>query len=175
MGNSLMFLAKDAGKPVTFIPPKWANTYTEEQLRFREHTSVKSGYWWIELGGKTLDTISDAEELRDELLKAVYGVWDHIKNGGDHGADKMDLEWVGFLPGKRESRRLIGDYVLTEHDINESRIFDDAVAYGGWPMDVHTVEGFLNENDNPTVWNHVDDIYTIPYRSLYSVNIENLF
>lgn len=175
MGNSLMFLAKDVGRPVPFTPPRWANTYTEEQLRFREHTSVKSGYWWIELGGKTLDTISDAEELRDELLKAVYGVWDHIKNGGDHGADQMDLEWVGFLPGKRESRRLIGDYVLTEHDINESRIFDDAVAYGGWPMDVHTVEGFLNENDNPTVWNHVDDIYTIPYRSLYSVNIENLF
>lgn len=175
MGNSLMFLAKDAGMPVKFIPPSWANTYTEEQLRFREHTSVKSGYWWIELGGKTFDTITDAETLRDELLKAVYGVWNHIKNGGEHGADQMDLEWVGFLPGKRESRRLMGDYVLTEQDINESRIFDDAVAYGGWPMDVHTIEGFLNENDNPTVWNHVNDIYTIPYRCLYSANIENLF
>ena len=81
MGNSLMFLAKDVGRPVPFTPPRWANTYTEEQLRFREHTSVKSGYWWIELG-KMLDTISDAEELRDELLKAVYGLWIGIKNGG---------------------------------------------------------------------------------------------
>lgn len=175
MGSSLLFQARDAGKPVPFIAPDWANTYTEEQLKFREHTSVTSGYWWIELGGKDLDTISDAEKLRDELLKAVYGVWDHIKNGGDHGAEQMDLEWVGFLPGKRESRRLIGDYVLTEQDIHVSRIFEDAVAYGGWPMDVHAVDGFLNEEDNPTVWNHVEDVYTIPYRCLYSANIENLF
>lgn len=175
MGNSLMFKAKDMGHKVPFIKPFWANTYTEEQLRMRDHSDITSGYWWIELGGGERDVISRGEELRDELLKAVFGVWDHIKNGGDHGAQQMELEWVGFLPGKRESRRLIGDYVLTEKDCLESTRFWDAVAYGGWPMDIHTVEGFLNESDVPTIWNQVNGIYTIPYRCLYSKNIRNLF
>lgn len=175
MGNSLMFKARDMGHEVPFIKPFWANTYTEEQLRFRDHSDVTSGYWWIELGGGEHDVISQGEELRDELLKAVFGVWDHIKNGGEHGAERMELEWVGFLPGKRESRRLMGDYVLTEKDCLESTRFEDAVAYGGWPMDIHTVEGFLNESDVPTVWNQVNGIYSIPYRCLYSKNIRNLF
>ena len=175
MGNSLMFSARDMGHPVPFVKPFWANTYTEEQLKFRDHSDVTSGYWWIELGGGVKRTIEDAELLRDELLKAVYGVWDHIKNGGSHGAECMELEWVGFLPGKRESRRLIGDYVLTEHDCLGEQDFPDTVAYGGWPMDIHTVEGFLNEEDDPTVWNKVNGNYPIPYRCLYSRNIKNLF
>lgn len=175
MGNSLMFKARDAGHPVPFIKPDWANTYTEHDLRRRIHEDVTSGYWWIELGGGRYNTISDAEVLRDELLKAVYGVWDHIKNGGEHGAQNMELEWVGMLPGKRESRRLLGDYVLCEADCAQGRRFEDAVAYGGWPMDVHTVEGFLNDSDDPTVWLHLKDVYTIPYRCYYSRNIPNLF
>ncbi len=175
MGSSLMFQARDMGHPVKFIKPFWANTYTEEQLKFRDHSDVTSGYWWIELGGGTYRIIEDAEVLRDELLKAVYGMWDHIKNHGDHGAENMELEWVGFLPGKRESRRLMGDYVLTEHDCLGRTDFPDTAAYGGWPMDIHTVEGFLNEDDNPTVWNEVNGIYRIPYRCLYSRNIRNLF
>lgn len=175
MGNSLMFKARDMGHEVPFIKPFWANSYTEEQLRLRDHSDVTSGYWWIELGGGERDVISYGEELRDELLKVVFGVWDHIKNGGEHGAGQMELEWVGFLPGKRESRRLIGDYVLTEKDCLENTPFEDAVAYGGWPMDIHTVEGFLNEDEVPTVWNKVNGIYSIPYRCLYSKNIRNLF
>lgn len=175
MGNSLMFKARDMGKPVVFEKPFWANTYTEEQLKLRDHSEITSGYWWIELGGGKYDTIHNAELLRDELLKAVYGVWDHIKNGGNHGAEQMELEWVGFLPGKRESRRMVGDYILTQQDCVAGTIFEDAVAYGGWPMDIHTVEGFLTEDDNPTVWNQVNNIYSIPYRSLYSKNISNLF
>lgn len=175
MGNSLMFSARDMGHPVPFVKPFWANTYTEDQLKFRDHADVTSGYWWIELGGSVYHTIEDAELLRDELLKAVYGVWDHIKNGSSHGAECMELEWVGFLPGKRESRRLIGDYVLTEHDCLGKTAFPDTVAYGGWPMDIHTIDGFLNEDDDPTVWNKVNGLYPIPYRSLYSKNIKNLF
>lgn len=175
MGSSLMFQARDVGRPVPFFRPPWANQYTEHDLRHREHADVISGYWWIELGGGRYETIADAEILRDELLKAVYGMWDHIKNGGDHGAENMDLEWVGILPGKRESRRFLGDYVLTEQDCQEGRIFEDAVAYGGWPMDVHTVEGFLNDADEPTVYLHLPQVYTIPYRCLYSRNISNLF
>lgn len=175
MGNSVMFLALDAGHPVPFEKPFWAYTYTEEQLRFRDHDDVTSGYWWIELGGGEHNTITDAEDIRDDLLKTVFGVWDHIKNQKGHHAENLDLEWVSFLPGKRESRRFVGDYVLTEKDCLENTDFEDAVAYGGWPMDIHTEGGMLNESDHPTVWNKVNGIYRIPYRCLYSVNIENLF
>ncbi len=175
MGNSVMFYAVDTGKPVKFTKPDWAYTYTEEDLNNRPHDNVSSGYWWIELGGKTLHTIYDAEELRDELYKTVYGIWDHIKNGGDHGAENYKLEWVGMLPGKRESRRLMGDYVLREQDLLNATAFEDAVAYGGWSMDCHVIEGFLSTENEPTKYIHFEDVYPIPYRSLYSKNIDNLF
>lgn len=175
MGNSLMFYAVDTGEPIKYVKPDWAYTYTEDDLNCRPHSDVSSGYWWIELGGKTLHTIYDAEELRDELMKTVYGVWDHIKNGGDHGADNYKLEWVGMLPGKRESRRLTGDYVLREQDLLTANPFSDAVAYGGWSMDCHVIEGFLSTESEPTKYIHFDEVYPIPYRCLYSKNISNLF
>lgn len=175
MGNSLMFKARDVGKPVPFIKPIWANTYNEEHLNRRDHREVTSGYWWIELGGELLNTIDDAEFIRDDLLKAVYGVWDHIKNSDNsHGAENMDLEWVSFLPGKRESRRLLGDYILKQQDCVKGARFKDGVAYGGWAIDVHVVGGLEAQSDDPTEWIHLDDIYEIPYRCLYSKNIENL-
>lgn len=173
MGNTLLFKAVDIGKSVPFEKPFWANSYTEEDLAYRDHEEITYGYWWIELGGDGLDIVADGEVIRDELLKAVYGVWDHIKNNGDHKADNFVLDWVGFLPGKRESRRIIGDYILKEPDLLEGRIFEDAVAYGGWPMDMH-VAGGLKTKLQPTDYIHLDNIYTIPYRSLYSKDIKNL-
>lgn len=173
MGNTLLFKAVDMGERVPFDKPFWADTYTEDDLTYREHWDTTSGYWWIELGGGKLDTVSDGEIIRDELLKAVYGVWDHIKNSGHHKAENLVLDWTGFLPGKRESRRITGDYVLKEQDCLEGRIFDDAVAYGGWPMDMHIEEG-LKSKTQPTKFIHLKDMYTIPWRSLYSRKIENL-
>ena len=175
MGNSLMFQARDIGKPVRFEKPEWARTFTEEQLKHRDHKLLTSGYWWIELGGNDLNVIKDGEIIRDELQKSVFGMWDHIKNTPGHHGENMDLTWVGSLPGKRESRRLEGDYLLNQKDCAEGRIFDDAVAYGGWPMDIHTTSGLEMEDDVPTVWNQVKEVYTIPYRCLYSSNISNLF
>lgn len=174
MGNSLMMKARNMGHPVRFTRPFWANSYTEEDMRCRDHREISSGYWWIELGGGTQRVIEDGEEIRDELLKAVFGVWDHIKNGGDHGADNYELEWVGFLPGKRESRRVLGEYILREQDCMEGARFEDAVAYGGWPMDVHTVEGFRSKNVEPNEFLCLKDVYAIPYRCFYSRNILNL-
>ena len=76
------------------------------------------------------DTIHDKEELRDELLKIAFGVWDHIKNHGDHGATNWELEWVSFLPGKRESRRYVGDHIMTQNDVRaEGRITSYNVCY----------------------------------------------
>ena len=200
MGNTIMFAATDRGEPVKFIKPVWANTYTEEDLKNRPHvdhvcsqvsgggmvefdgnsnrlpefSNVDAGYWWIELGGDSEDIIAESEEIRDELLKVLYGVWDHIKNQNDHGADNLDLEWVSMVPGYRESRRLEGDYMLTENDVRSNRIFDDAVAYGGWPMDVHVPGGARAlENVGSRIYNF-EGHYSIPYRCYYSRNVENL-
>lgn len=201
MGNTLMFHAVNAGHPVPFKRPFWAYTFDEEQLKYRHHDScvsafadggsftefeegcsknlpefsdMDSGYWWIELGGQYDDIIKDGEVIRDELLRCVYGVWDHIKNCGDHGASDYALDWVGMVPGCRESRRLMGDYVLTEMDVRENRMFDDAVAYGGWPMDDHVRCGILDFEQYPSTVLNFDGIYTIPYRCYYSRNIRNL-
>lgn len=136
----------------------------------------QTNFWWIELGGEN-DSIHDAEKLRTELIKTAFGIWDHVKNRGDHGADNWELEWVGFLPGKRESRRYIGRYILTENDIEAGGKFDDIVAFGGWPMDDHNPAGFnsFKSSNPPSKLYPAPSPYGIPYRSLYSKNIKNLF
>ena len=200
MGNSLLFTAVDRGEPVRFEKPDWAYTFTEEQLRYRPHETgvtahrdggeivaaeegknqlpgfacVDSGYWWIELGGQYDDIIEQGEEIRDELMKCVYGVWDHLKNVGDHGLANYDLDWVGIIPGYRESRRLEGEYILTEHDIRANRRFEDAVAYGAWPMDVHVRGGLMDFDEYPSHVYNFEGCYTIPYRCYVSRDVENL-
>lgn len=174
MGSSLLFRAVDTGLPVPFVKPAWAYSFTEDDLACRDHGEISSGYWWIELGGDGTSTVSDSETLRDELLRTLYGIWDHIKNGGDHGAQNYALEWVGHLPGKRESRRVEGDYMLREGDILAARVFDDAIAYGGWPMDVHAVGG-IRSCEEPTRFLGDNDLYTIPYRCVYARDVDNLF
>ncbi len=173
LGSSLMFMARDMGRPMPFIKPDWAYSYpSDESLQHREHGYYRYGYWWIEWGGQ-IDTIKDNEAIKDELLKILYGVWDHIKNHGRHGAENWALEWVGMVPGKRESRRFMGDYVLRQSDLEEGHIFEDEVAYGGWPIDIHPIEGIGNPS-RPCTHTTVP-LYSIPLRSLYSRNIENLF
>jgi hypothetical protein len=174
MGSSLMFKARDTGKPVPFVKPFWAYSYTEEDLKLRDHNDITSGYWWIELGGGELGIIEDAEEIRDELLKTVFGVWEHIKNKGDHSAENFDLEWVGFLPGKRESRRIMGQYVLTQDDLTSGARFKDAVTYGGWPIDVHNNEGISDTLAPPTTQAWLENIYDIPLRCLIPKDVSNL-
>lgn len=175
MGNTILFKARDTGKSIEFIKPDWAYDISEEMLATRNHSQISYGYWWIELGGMELDTIKDNEEIKDELMKWAFGIWDHIKNKGNHGADNYDLVWVGALPGKRESRRLKGDYILKAQDLLEGKVFEDAVAYGGWPMDMHVPGGLRASGDEPTKYFHLVDLYTIPYRCLFSSNISNLF
>lgn len=174
MGSSIMFIARDYGKPMPFVPPSWAYTYTESDLRLREHREIASGYWWIEAGGLDTNTISDAENIRDELLKIVMGVWAHIKAGG-HGAENYALEWFNFLSGKRESRRVKCLYTLTEHDIAGAKRHNDDVAYGGWTMDIHTPGGMAALNANPTTYYEPGGRYGIPYRCLVCATLDNLW
>lgn len=133
------------------------------------------GYWWIELTGEKADIIEEYEDIRDELVKCIYGIWDHIKNGGNHGAQNFDLQWVGMLPGMRESRRLEGDYMLTENDIFDNRIFPDAVAYGGWDCDNHVAHGLLDFDKMPSSIFPFKGLYTIPYGCYVAKEMDNLF
>ncbi|HIE50160.1 MAG TPA: FAD-dependent oxidoreductase, partial [Armatimonadetes bacterium] len=186
-GSSLLFRARDVGRPVPFTPPPWAEDYpTEESLYHRHHSPYNrreyAGYWWIEVGAP-FDTIDQNEEICAEALRHLLGVWDHIKNHGEHGAENLALDWIGMLPGKRESRRLIGDYILTEHDVRQNQPFPDRVAYGGWFIDLHTMGGILAQDQPPEALSGNPDLsdqlriqpYSIPLRCLYSRNIENLF
>ncbi|WP_039836034.1 FAD-dependent oxidoreductase, partial [Paenibacillus sonchi] len=129
-------------------------------------------YWWIEWGGEH-DTVHDNEMIRDELWSVIYGIWDYIKNSGKFSAGNMTLEWVGSLPGKREYRRFIGDYVLNQNDIIAQREFADAVAFGGWSIDLHPPQGMYAEASGSKHM-HADGVYHIPFRSLYSANVRNM-
>lgn len=179
LGSTLMFQAKKHDRPMPFTPPSWARKFTEHELRLRPHATaeldlgLEYGYWWVEWGG-TLDTIRDNETIRDELLAILLGVWDHIKNCGDHGADRWALEWCGFLPGKRESRRFVGRYVLREQDVLGSTTFADAIAYGGWHIDTHPPAGVDAVDEQPCTQHHVPQLYDIPLRACVSRNVDNL-
>ncbi|HOV72742.1 MAG TPA: FAD-dependent oxidoreductase [Candidatus Hydrogenedentes bacterium] len=178
MGMTCLFQAREYATPQPFEPPPWIYRFDrEEDLPYgaKGHRWLQMGYWWIELGGED-DSIADTESVRDELLKITLGVWDHIKNRGDHGADNWALEWIQFLPGKRESRRYVGDHVLTQNDIEAEGRFDDVVAYGGWSMDDHHSAGFraVKLGAPATIFHPAPSPYGIPYRSLYSRNVANL-
>ncbi len=190
MGMSVILQARETDHKVEFIPPVWANKYeTDEDFAvipdidgknaaFRDHEMRSTGtnFWWMELGGEG-PAIENTEETRDELMKVLFGIWDHVKNYGDHGADNWELEWIGFLPGKRESVRYVGEHVLTQTDVEQGGKFEDIIAYGGWPMDDHDPRGMkANSVDAAaTIMHPAPSPYGIPYRSLYSVNVENLF
>ncbi len=177
MGNTVMFTTKDMGKPTPFKRPEWAYEITKERLGNRHIGELSPGYWWIELGGDHRSIITDGAEIQTELMRYAYGIFDYIKTCGEFDADNLALDWITSIPGKRESRRVYGDYMYTQIDIEEKRRFEDAIAYGGWTMDAHSVGGLEAEDseEGGTIWHPVDDVYTIPYRSVYSRNIENLF
>ncbi|KAA9040557.1 FAD-dependent oxidoreductase [Ginsengibacter hankyongi] len=176
LGHSLYFYTKDTGKKVKYIPPSYALKDITAIPRYRGFNTNEFGcrLWWIEYGGR-LDTVHDTEKIKWELWKVVYGVWNHIKNSGEFpDAENLTLEWVGTIPGKRESRRFEGDYIIRQQDIVEQRVHADAVAFGGWSIDLHPADGVFSEKPGCNQW-HSKGIYQIPLRSLYSRNVKNLF
>jgi len=181
MGNTLFYRAIDTGNPVPFKRPEWAMEFpTEKDLFARNHKDIEAGQWWVEVGAP-YHPIADNEKIRHECLRTVLGVWDHIKNKGNHGAENYALEFVGFWPYKREARRIIGDAVITEQQVKNPKLLDDAVAYGAWGIDLHCQGGVLNPKERPFVPPHNSNFETLgslPYgiglRSLYSRNVENL-
>ena len=173
MGMSCLFQIRETDHKVEFIPPEWAYKYTSDaDLPFKDHDK-NNNFWWIELGGEW-DCIHDTDRCRDELLKICYGVWDHMKNYGDHDVDNWELEWIGFLPGKRESRRYIGKYIVTQNDVEAEGRFEDIVAYAGWSMDDHFPEGFYYTKGYPTMYHSAPRPWGLPLRCMISKNIQNL-
>ena len=176
LGHTIYFTTKDVGRPVAFVRPSFAIDDVTKIARWERIRSTDQGrdYWWLEYGGR-LDTIHDTRAIKWELWRIVYSIWDHIKNSGQFPeAETLALEWVGTVPGKRESRRFEGDTMLSQRDVVEGRRHDDAVSYGGWSMDLHPADGVYSELPPCNQW-HAKAVYQIPYRALYSRNIANLF
>jgi len=176
LGHSIYFYTKDAGEPVDFVPPKYALDDVEQLPRLKNYKIDDHGcrLWWVEYGGR-MDTIHDSEIIKWELWKVIYGIWDYVKNSGEYPeSENLTLEWVGTVPGKRESRRFEGDYMLHQNDVIEQRRHYDDVAFGGWALDLHPADGVYSEQNSCTQW-HSKGVYTIPYRCYYSKGIDNLF
>ncbi len=175
MGNTILIQLRRTDEAQRFTPPPWAYRFeSPADFRFRMDGVKGQNFWWIELGGLD-DTIHDADAIRDELLRCAWGIWDYIKNvspARDQAAH-WALHWIGSLPGKRENRRYVGDHILTQHDVRSGGRFDDVVAFGGWTMDDHHPAGLLYPG-RPTLFHPAPSPFGIPYRSLYSRNVENL-
>ena len=176
MGLSCLVQAEETRCEQPFIAPEWAEKITEEKLIHRtpDMSAVTENFWYLELGGQR-DTIGETEEIAGELQSLAYGMWDYLKNDPAQ-RDKhrnWKLSWIGALPGKRESRRYIGAYTMTENDVLAGGKFDDEVAYGGWTMDDHHPAGFRTP-EPPNIFHPAPSPFGIPFGSLYSAAIPNL-
>lgn len=176
LGHTIYFYTRDVRRPVRFVPPSYALQDITQIPRYRRFNAKEQGtdLWWIEYGGSR-DTVHETEEIKWELWRVVYGVWNHIKNSGEFPeAATLALDWVGLIPGKRESRRFEGDYMLVQQDVVEQRVHYDAVSVGGWAIDHHPVDNIYSDGEPCTQW-HSKGVYQIPYRTMYSRDVPNLF
>ena len=176
MGNTLRYASQLEPKPVEFHAPAWARQFRKPSdfHKDREPQIHFGGWQWVIEYGGVLDTYENAEEIRDELLRIIWGMWDYVKNYSPRADEARNyrLTWVSYVAGKRESRRLIGDYVLTEKDIARQVLFADRVSYAGWGIDIHPPKGFYEEGP-PAVFSHKLK-FSVPFRCLYSKDLDNL-
>ncbi len=175
MGDTLMLITKDMGEKCPYNPPSFKIDFKANEAFDRDIVQLKEGFWWVEIADKE-DIISNRDNNTIKIMGYMHGVWDYIKNSGKFpNADNLALDWVGSIPGRRESRRFIGDYILNQKDMENYIIFDDCVAYGGWSLDEHCPGGIENLKDSPSFFHsEFRKPYGIPYRCLYSKNIRNL-
>ena len=174
MGTSVQWYAEDCGKESSFPECPWAVEFNEQTYR-----PITRGDWDWE-AGLTDNQITEIEYIRDYALRAVYGNWDYIKNRSPKKEEfkNQELQWVAYIGGKRESRRLMGDIILREQDLLESKHYNDASFTTTWGIDLHYPKKIEGLNEEPFLsYCESDEIkpYAVPYRCLYSRNIENLF
>ncbi|GEM_PF-24458 len=175
MGASVQWYSKDTGKPVTFPEFSYGVTFDKTNAQ-----RVKMGEWTWETG-MNRDQVLEAERVRDYGLLVVYSNWSALKNHVDpEKYANLTLDWVAYVAGKRESRRLLGDHILDQNDIDKAIHYDDGTCTTTWSIDLHfpdkkNSEQFPgNEFKSATVHDWIFP-YEIPYRCFYSRNIENLF
>lgn len=176
LGQTIFLYPKITDKPVKYIPPSFILKDITQIPKYQKITPDQKGcnYWWFEYGGEK-NTVNETEEIKMELWKIVYSAWNYIKNSGNFPeAENMTLEWVGTVSGKRESRRFEGLYMMTQEDIIKQKHFDDAVAFGGWAIDLHPAAGVYSSLPSCNQY-HSKGIYAIPYRCFVSKDINNLF
>lgn len=176
MGNyTVSFRAQRVGRPVEYVAPPWAAKLPPPAEFGRRIDHIDWGDWWLEHPGD-IDDLWDPERARDELLKITFGYWDFIKNRWPEReqATNHTLAFVPYMNAKRETRRLEGDYLFKQQDAQNGTVFPDRISYGGWPIDVHHAQGIFSGREGPFHCNPHVPIYTIPYRILYSVNVDNL-
>jgi len=173
--HSTFFHTVDRNQPTHFVPPVWAAKLPPAEEFGRKILSPNAGNWWLEHEG-TIDDLNDPELARDELIRIVFGYWDFLKNRWQERSlsANYELVHVPIWNAKRETRRLIGDHVLTQQDVQSGRVFPDRISYGGWPLDIHHPRGIYSGKEGPYAFNASTPLYTIPYRCLYSRNISNL-
>jgi len=173
MGTSVQWNSTEKKTASTFPECPWA-------LRLDETTCVETtkGDWDWETGADR-DHVEEIERIRDYALRVVFGNWSVLKNHPKYKAKyaNRQLSWVAYVGGKRESRRLLGDVILQQQDLVEHKPFVDASAVTTWTIDLHYPKKPMCACDAFQSTAHSLDIkpYPIPYRCLYSRNIENLF
>ncbi len=169
MGASVLWRSAHAEEPVGFPEVPWAMDVAKSH-------AATNGEWYWEFSRNDLDQIEDAEMIRDHMLKAIYGSFYNAKQHPENA--NLYLEWISYLIGKRESRRLVGDYIYTFNDARLMREFEDAVAMEKRVIDVHYQQNMVDSTRpdflSEALYYPVDHYY-IPYRCLYSRNINNLF
>ncbi len=182
--SSLSFYSKDFHREMPYQLPEFAKELKEDfkkTLDFREipdripNDARYDGYryqWYYETGAGR-DQMSENEDIMEDHSKLVYNIWDYIKNQSEYDAKQFDLEYISPVVGKRESRRLVGEYILKEQDVAFQTDFDDAVGYGGWSIDLHAAGGFFDD-DMINRHFYLRGIYQIPFRSCCVKGLDNL-
>ena len=176
-GCSILLQSRRLDHPAPYTAPDYA--YPLERIRQlvdRGGRVVRadmqgSDCWWFEYGGK-LDVIAEDQRIGLELRAIALGIWNYIKNSGRYDAENLQLEWLGLYPGRRGSRRLVGEETLTQRDVTGGLGRPGAVAYGGWYMDSHPSGGVLSEKDQCRQLSV--SCYGLPLGCLYNPCVENL-
>ena len=176
MGASVQWYCLEADAPTAFPDIEWGLPIDERSVQI-----VRRGQWYWEVGMRD-DQIADAEKIRDYGMYVAYSNWSYLKNRSsvrDRYANSY-LGWVAHVAGKRESRRLLGEFVLREQDLMNFTIYPDGTASTSWYIDQHYPDpenSKLFPGREYLSCGHLTPLsfYPIPYRCFYSKDIDNLF
>ena len=175
LGASVQWYCLEADRPVPFPDIDWGLPISEETVQ-----KVRRGQWYWEVG-MTEDQMAQAERIRDYGMYVAYSNWAYIKNHASFRDEYANsyLGWMAHVAGKRESRRLMGEFVLREQDLTDFVIYPDGCVSTSWYIDNHEPdpenskhfrEPFLSRGCLRPL-----DFYPIPYRCFYSKDLDNLF